>query len=160
MQNYLEKPKKKKVYKYTVTQDINVVNINWSNINIIVKFLKNVDTLSLRNSVTITSRDALNIIKTYLTYKKNDKKLMLNPTETIIINTVRIKVADWFSNIMAYFGFNGYLIDNGFSYSNSKHDAYPPEVHFCFPRLHLEYNTKTVKCNKTSEKFEPYIKAK
>lgn len=159
----LGKSSQKKLHKYTLIQDTNVVDINWHNITLLLNFLKNVNTLSLRNSVTITSRDAINILKIYFTYKKKDKNLLLNPTEQITINTIKCKVSDWFSNIMAYIGFNGYLIDYGFNFSNSKLAIYPPEVYFCFPRLQLEYNSKPIICKKNSQKepaqkFEPYLK--
>ena len=152
----------KKLHKYTLIQDTNVVNINWNNISLILKFLKNTDTLSLRNSVTITSRDAINIVKIYFTYKTKNKALMINPTEVYTVNSIKYQVCDWFSNIMAYLGFSGYLIDYGFNYLNSKQALYPPEINFIFPRIQLKYNLKPVKCNKNDTtlgpKFEPYYK--
>lgn len=147
----------RKLHKYIVVHDVDIVNINWENIKSIITFIKNIDILVLRNSVSITSRDAIKIIKKYLTFNLKDKKklLMLNPVEVITINNINNTVAYWFSNIMAYLGFNGYLIDYGYKYAKNISAEYPPEIYFCFPRIQLKYCTKAVKCNKIYSNFEP-----
>ena len=109
--------------EYRLVNPALVLAITWDNINVLMDTLSSVPRLSLRNGATITSKEALDIIRRYCSFRRHGKTPLVIQTSDKGAHEVhdgkRDYLGHWFAHIVCFLGFQGYRVARGYMRKHS-----------------------------------------
>lgn len=135
--------------EYRLVQPVMMLGITWENMKVLTEILESIPRIPLRNGATITSKQAIDIVRRYSAFRKSPKQPLTIHTSDDGRHEAHGGKSDylghWFAHIVCFLGFQGYHVGKGYRRRNTN-VMFHPEYYFCSPRLHLQVAKYTHKC--------------